>query len=425
MPAPLPQQVDGLRIAAELGCGVCHRGMPEASVARDRTPGLGPSGDPLPADFIFDYLANPLRRRSDIGRTRMPDFALHEGERVALALYLGTAGEPGGALALAVARNPEANAEAGARIFSTLGCAGCHEHSEASARAVGPDLSGEGARVKPEWLERYLATPRPVRGDGHPTSPGARMPDFDLDAEEVDALRRLLLAQGAAGSWTPDELTPFQVIRTARLVEQRLACKGCHRISGDGGRIGPPLDAIAERLLPSFVLEIITDPGRVVPGAGMPRQHLEPRDARRVASYLVGLAGASAGPEYSSLVDPGHPAASSVSLDESRDLTEGASLYSRHCASCHGVQGKGDGFNARNLPVPPTAHANAELMARRADDTLFDGIYAGAFVLDGSARMPAFGSLFTPDQVRALVAHIRSLCDCEGPAWSRDGGASW
>lgn len=55
MAAPLPQQVDGLRIAGELGCGVCHRGMPEASVARDRTPGLGPSGDPLPADFIFDY----------------------------------------------------------------------------------------------------------------------------------------------------------------------------------------------------------------------------------------------------------------------------------------------------------------------------------------------------------------------------------
>ena len=397
--------------------------MPDPAVARNRTPGLGSSGDPLAADFVFAYLADPVRRRTDIGRTRMPDFSFHEGERVALALYLGTEGEPAGALAPAVARNPGANAGAGALIFNSLGCAGCHEHPEAVGRAVGPDLSGEGARVRPEWLEHYLEAPSAVRGDGHPASPGARMPDFGLDAEEIDGLRRLLLAQGTAGSWTPEELTPFQMIRTERLVEQRLACKGCHRISGDGGQIGPPLDGIAERLRPSFVLELITDPGRVVPGAGMPRQHLGERDARRVASYLLALAGESGGPEYSSLVDPGHPAVSSLSPDEGTEPTEGASLYARHCASCHGTQGRGDGFNAPNLPVPPTAHASAELMTARADDTLFDGIYAGAYVLDGSTRMPAFGSLLTREQIRALVAHIRQLCGCEGPAWSRVGGA--
>jgi mono/diheme cytochrome c family protein len=36
--------------------------------------------------------------------------------------------------------------------------------------------------------------------------------------------------------------------------------------------------------------------------------------------------------------------------------------------------------------------------------------------------MPAFGgSLGTPD-IRALVAYIRTLCKCQGPQWSRDGG---
>ena len=389
--------------------------MPDPIVARSRTPGLGSSGDPLAADFVFAYLADPVRRRTDIGRTRMPDFSLHEGERVALALYLGTEVASGGDLASAVARNPRADAEAGARVFSSLGCAGCHEHPDASRRAVGPDLSGEGARVRPEWLERYLAAPGAVRGDGHPASPGARMPDFELDAQEVEALRTLLLAQGTPGSWTPAELTPFQVMRTERLLEERLACKGCHRISGDGGRIGPPLDGIADRLQPSFVLEVITDPGRVVPGAGMPGQHLGQRDARRVASYLLELGGTSPAVEYSSLVDAGHPSVA-VAPDA------GAALYAKHCASCHGAQGRGDGFNAANLPVSPTAHSSAELMRRRPDDTLFDGIYAGAYVLDGSARMPAFGSLLTRDEIHALVAHIRSLCGCEGPAWSRAGG---
>jgi mono/diheme cytochrome c family protein len=61
-------------------------------------------------------------------------------------------------------------------------------------------------------------------------------------------------------------------------------------------------------------------------------------------------------------------------------------------------------------------------MSKRADDTLFDGIYAGAWVLDGSPRMPAFGQLLATEDIRALVAYIRTLCSCQGPAWSRDGG---
>ena len=47
-----------------------------------------------------------------------------------------------------------------------------------------------------------------------------------------------------------------------------------------------------------------------------------------------------------------------------------------------------------------------------------DGISAGGFVLDRSNLMPAFGELLSPAQIRALVAHIRTLCACEGPPWS-------
>ena len=61
-------------------------------------------------------------------------------------------------------------------------------------------------------------------------------------------------------------------------------------------------------------------------------------------------------------------------------------------------------------------------MSRRPDDTLFDGIHAGAWVLDGSAWMPSFGDLLTGNQIRSLVAYIRELCDCTAPAWSRRGG---
>jgi mono/diheme cytochrome c family protein len=96
-------------------------------------------------------------------------------------------------------------------------------------------------------------------------------------------------------------------------------------------------------------------------------------------------------------------------------------LYIRHCAMCHGADGRGDGFNAPNLRTRPAVHASAEDMSRRTDDRLFDGIHAGAYVLNGSPEMPPFGEVLSDAQIRGLVAHIRQLCRCAAPTWSRDG----
>ncbi len=57
-------------------------------------------------------------------------------------------------------------------------------------------------------------------------------------------------------------------------------------------------------------------------------------------------------------------------------------------------------------------------MARRSDDTLYDAIAAGGYVLDRSARMPGFGNLLSNTQIRALVTHIRTLCTCTQPTWA-------
>jgi mono/diheme cytochrome c family protein len=96
-------------------------------------------------------------------------------------------------------------------------------------------------------------------------------------------------------------------------------------------------------------------------------------------------------------------------------------LYSKWCASCHGARGEGDGVNARYLPTRPAVHASAAAMSARSDDALFDVIAAGGSAAGKSPRMPAFGATLSPAEIRALVAHIRELCRCEGPTWSRDG----
>ena len=102
---------------------------------------------------------------------------------------------------------------------------------------------------------------------------------------------------------------------------------------------------------------------------------------------------------------------------------DGASLYAQNCAGCHGERGKGNGSNARYLPIRPAAHADPVTMSARSDDRLFDAVYGGGYPLGRSAMMPAFGATLTRQEIWSLVRHMRSLCRCEGPAWSRPSPA--
>ena len=102
---------------------------------------------------------------------------------------------------------------------------------------------------------------------------------------------------------------------------------------------------------------------------------------------------------------------------------DAGALYGRICSNCHGKRGDGDGWNAAYLPVRPTVHSDAKYMSTRSDHTLHDGIAAGGYILDRSNRMPPFGETLSGAQIDSLVHYIRTLCDCEGPAWSRDGAS--
>lgn len=215
---------------------------------------------------------------------------------------------------------------------------------------------------------------------------------------------------GAAGQPVASAPSALTIERVERYLEGRAACRGCHVIGGNGGAIGPVLDGLAERVDPAYVLSVIRDPSGTIPGTIMPHRPMPAADAERLTSYLMSL---PVQPNANPVAAQAPPA-----LGPGQEL-DGGALYARHCAACHGASGQGDGWNAANLPVRPTAHADAALMSERPDDTLFDGIAAGGYVLDRSARMPGFGGLLTPEQIRALVSHIRTLCGCEQPAWAR------
>ena len=75
----------------------------------------------------------------------------------------------------------------------------------------------------------------------------------------------------------------------------------------------------------------------------------------------------------------------------------GQSLYTANCAGCHGLDGKGGEHGPNIATTPDVQHLHDPDIQR----TIREGIPA--------AGMPAFASKFNPDQIAAIVDHVRVL----------------
>ena len=112
-------------------------------------------------------------------------------------------------------------------------------------------------------------------------------------------------------------------------------------------------------------------------------------------------------------------------VDEERREATGSDLYKRYCASCHGLEGRGDGPLAATLKVQP---ADLTRIAQRAGGRFdesevmskIDGRYLVA--AHGPREMPVWGARFEEEhrtepysvyvgllQSRALVDYLRSI----------------
>ena len=88
-------------------------------------------------------------------------------------------------------------------------------------------------------------------------------------------------------------------------------------------------------------------------------------------------------------------------------------IYQWYCAQCHGIEGKGDGINAKFLTVPPRNHTKAEYLETRTDKQLFEAIKFGGLSVGRAPCMPAWGYTIDEKTIHQLVLYIRELCQCE------------
>ncbi len=84
--------------------------------------------------------------------------------------------------------------------------------------------------------------------------------------------------------------------------------------------------------------------------------------------------------------------------------------YDQLCVGCHGASGKGDGPAAASLKPGPGDFTNCKEMASYSDDLLFKIIKDGGAAVKKSAMMPPWGASLTDQDVRNMVAYVKSFC---------------
>lgn len=82
---------------------------------------------------------------------------------------------------------------------------------------------------------------------------------------------------------------------------------------------------------------------------------------------------------------------------------ESPALFAKHCASCHGKDGKAQTPAARKLGVKDLT------LSKLPDGEVTRQLLEGRKDTRGNQKMPAFKDKLSPAEIKSLVAFVKSL----------------
>ncbi|MBI3879183.1 MAG: c-type cytochrome [Verrucomicrobia bacterium] len=174
------------RTVKAFNCAACHElNRPAKISAEQMPPGLTHAGDKLRASWLQQVLLEKKRVRPWMD-LRMPHFG--DAVQSLTNFFAAQAGaEPGEGERVAAPSREQV--DAGVKLLGTaeggLGCINCHDfRGEKSIGALrGPDMTEMDARIRADWLRRWLWEPSRIQ-------PGTAMPAFfqDLPAPKAEGM---------------------------------------------------------------------------------------------------------------------------------------------------------------------------------------------------------------------------------------------
>src|SRR5579871_338539 len=157
-----------------------------------------------------------------------------------------------------------------------------------------PTLIGEGARVRPDWLMRFLNNPalsdNDTNRDGVRQYLKVRMPTFSFSDGEIRKLVRFFEALSSqAQPFIAEELDPLtdqeRGMARALFTSEGAPCLKCHMTGDakhDSHATAPNFTVAKERLKPGWTKRWMLDPAMMSPGTAMPSGLFRHEDNRWV-----------------------------------------------------------------------------------------------------------------------------------------------
>lgn len=350
----------------------------------------------------YDRTCEPMAPASSFYNARpdaRPDVSAF-GSLVLIAVVMASSVAVAGDPALP-GHHPLTKAQAGSVLIAELRCAACHGGIERGTvpEKAAPDLAEVGARVSPEFLRRYLASPPAAH-------PGTTMPDVLASRSEferqtiAEALTHYLVAQsaerGSVWNASPQSLDRQQ----GKELFHSIGCVACHgpREAIDAPQrpkrndeedddedpalaarkkikpIAVPLAHVAAKYNAKSLSEFLFQPLRVRSSGRMPDMKLTPAESLAIAGYLMG--------EQSQPVKAWKPDAALVETGRKHFQT-------LNCAACHAIPGM--------AAVPLVGSLKAAELNR--------GCLSKSAGAQASVRSPLFD--LDDQRVQAIVAAIR------------------
>jgi cytochrome c oxidase subunit 2 len=253
------------------------------------------------------------------------------------------------------------------------------------------DQPGEFTYYCTMWCDPNHARMRgvlEVRGAGAaPAAP--RTPGSDVMLQHLDDPRDAGVVPPSAPS----------AARGLSLYGQR--CASCHGARGEGGRAAAldRRDTLAGRSPAALFRAMVPAEESQDPTRSDPYPPHPPAVARTAPSHAQYTQGWSEQERWDVVAAVWSFATTAERLDLGRRL------YLKNCAACHGERGSGDGPGGRHQPKKPADFTDARRMLAGTTALYTAKIRRGGM----GTGMPYWGSIFTEEELAALVDHIWSI----------------
>jgi mono/diheme cytochrome c family protein len=291
----------------QMFCITCHalattRAGQTTLVGGDIGPELSKVGSKVNTDWLMAWLRDP---QGYLPHTRMPKYGWSDEDLFKVTKYIQARLTDSSLLdgVPELGAPTDAEIQRGQRLFQQKGCASCHAIEGVAAPAeFGPELTQLGGKTISQLefgqskIERSLVTYVQAKiSDPHSVNPAARMPQYHLSADDLDAVTTALLSmtgEPPTPAWValqvPARHSEFRPAGEFGAIYERYKCYECHRFNGFGGTLAPDLSYEGSRANRPWLISFLKNPQTLRPilTLRMPQFNMTDHEAAVIADYF-------------------------------------------------------------------------------------------------------------------------------------------